>query len=72
MIASRNGMNVAEQRQNFWKNFSEKMAVTERKIEMGIVEQGISMKFFKEVENGLIKTAVNKNRYILFCIYFLL
>jgi hypothetical protein len=64
MIASRNGMNVAEQRQNFWKNFSEKMAVTERKVEMDIVEQGISMKFFQEVENGLIKTAVNKKGFI--------
>jgi hypothetical protein len=64
MIASRNGMNVAEQRQYFSENFSEKMAVTERKVEMDIVEQGISMKFFQEVQNGLIKIAVNKKRFI--------
>jgi hypothetical protein len=41
-------MNIAEQRQNFRENLSEKMAFTKSNVEMemDIVEQGISMKFF--------------------------
>jgi hypothetical protein len=57
-------MNVAEQRQNLRENFLEKLAAIVWKVQMDIVEQGISMKFFNEVENGLIKTSVNKKWFI--------